>query len=249
MLLESATHGRSVEAQPNYSVKRLVRWIFVAFGGLIAIGSAFYMAECQRVRNNQTWLNALQAQYSWHYKQPSGQNSVRSILARELGPSFVSDISTAEIFGKELDDAQLERIDSLRQLQSLAVSSQMATDLTLKKISDLPNLTRLTLTGERFTFLGLLQLRKLASLESLALHGMSLSPSEICVLESALPEVSLSYDCDVNVESYTRPMTRRFTTMDHQAILRPDVSQEHEAILNDEALDRNGPVRREAPDA
>lgn len=160
---------------------------------MITGGSVFYLVNHQRVRKNVAWLNSIQAEYT-----------------------YASDVSSVDIIGSELDDAQLERLDSLKQLKSLAISSNLATDSTIKRISNLPNLTRLTLTGERFTFLGLLHLRKLVSLESLVLNGMALSNPEICVLESALPDVHLSYDCEGGAFQLSQPVPGQFTLIDHE---------------------------------
>ncbi|MCA9126096.1 MAG: hypothetical protein KDB22_03385 [Planctomycetales bacterium] len=169
----------------------------------ILLGSAFvvvlaamlaWAVRIHRIESSRRALDQLNATHFWQHQtfgsQPHSISPLRRIAARWLGDSTVSGLSVVNI-DAQAEDQQLGFIDSLYEVRTLKLCSDLATDRTLELISKLPNLKNLTLVGSKFTIRGLLQLRQAKSLQRLTLGADQLTPMQFAVLSDAVPCLEL----------------------------------------------------------
>jgi hypothetical protein len=164
--------------------------------GLLAAGGAILGLRSARTMRHEQILKALGAEYRWNHDLVEGTSSqstakLRQSLANYLGPRAVSELASVKLHKPDLEDGDLEFLSGLRQLKTLELQSDRATDQTLNLISKLPDLRYLALAGNQFSIFGLLQLRNMQNLRELDLDTTRLTPIELATLRSALAGVVL----------------------------------------------------------
>ena len=159
---------------------------------LAAISSANYWTMWQTSLLKKE-LNEVKAEFVEKTNR-SGRDAswVPGQLQKIAAKSSGSNISSVRILDGDASDEQLGFLGQLSALETLELSSNLATDKTLQMISELPNIRYLTLIGNKFSVVGLLRLRALEHLEQIRINIQQYSPIELAVLKAELPGVRLS---------------------------------------------------------
>jgi Leucine-rich repeat (LRR) protein len=99
-----------------------------------------------------------------------------------------------------LSDACLIPIQGLTRLEELSLAGNRITDDGIALIAGLHELESLDLTATDVTDAGLIHLHALKKLKSLSLGGTLATAQGARELQSALPDLEVSFDCDPALE-------------------------------------------------
>ncbi|MFO1065122.1 MAG: hypothetical protein U0892_14750 [Pirellulales bacterium] len=184
-------------------------WMTLSAATLVTswpVGS--YLLSVHRVQRAEHWLamNGADVRWSSDLRAPQWQSYLpfAQTAFDDLGCFWGDTPAVVELAHGDLNDKDLSGLALLTDVTTLRLRSNEATDTSLEVIAQLPKLKRLVLAGSQFTSAGLQRLRDMNSLKSLVLCDMSLSDSELALLESSIPDVDLVY-----YGSRTSPVYRR----------------------------------------
>ncbi|MGO8688347.1 MAG: hypothetical protein ACLQLG_01820 [Thermoguttaceae bacterium] len=111
---------------------------------------------------------------------------------RLLGTDFFNDVGAVRVGGSEVDDASLEHLTALTQLEKLDLGCTKITDAGLKHLEGLTRLRWLDLYGADISDAGLKHLEGLANLEELGVGETNVTFVGVQKLRQSLPKCAVS---------------------------------------------------------
>ncbi|GAB5402174.1 MAG: hypothetical protein Aurels2KO_04050 [Aureliella sp.] len=188
------------ESERLFRVLSRVGQVLACFVGL-ALGCLVYQLihHKARVEYARYHLDKLNASHLWQHetfsrvdKSDRQRKKTMRTLANVFGDSTVSGFSVVGIDQPDATDQDLGFLSQLRELRTLRLTSNKATNATICAVSQLPNLRYLQLLGEQFSIHGLLQLRSAKNLRELTIEKDAFTPIELAVLHAELPGVTVN---------------------------------------------------------